>query len=144
MFECKCCRERFPTFHPAYSPPSELGLELLKPGKNGVAACNVAVKSWESFPPPPEAPAEELLVATSHTGLCLGCHVDIEGQRVRMARDPEGGEALVGPKRSFLNYMDPLYRCPWDDLRFLFEQATTLESMLVSLEHMQVLSLIHI
>ena len=29
-FHCNTCTERFPTFRPAYAPPPELGMHLLK------------------------------------------------------------------------------------------------------------------
>ncbi|MCP4092412.1 MAG: hypothetical protein GY747_03095, partial [Planctomycetes bacterium] len=70
VFHCDSCRERFPTFHPAFEPPESLGLDLLKSGRDGVAACSTAVASWNELPPPPDAPEPELLVATVHTGMC--------------------------------------------------------------------------
>ena len=48
------------------------------------------------------------------------------------------GEGAVVPKRSFLNHMDPVFRFPHEELQYLFDCASVLESMLVALEHMQV------
>ena len=52
MFSCHWCRERFPTFHPAYMPPDwlEKKMEILRKGRDGVAACNVSVASWDEVP----------------------------------------------------------------------------------------------
>ena len=51
-FHCNTCTERFPTFHPAFVPPPELGMHLLKRNqKAGCAACNLEVGTWESVPP---------------------------------------------------------------------------------------------
>ena len=49
-FDCKVCRERFPTFHPAYEPPPSLELALLRRGRDGVAPCNIEVEEWDDVP----------------------------------------------------------------------------------------------
>ena len=53
LFTCNYCRERFPTFHPAYVPPPTIAkdMEILKHGKDGVAACNMEVAKWDALPP---------------------------------------------------------------------------------------------
>ena len=37
MFHCKCCRERFPTFHPAYDPSEYVDLQLMRRNNHDVA-----------------------------------------------------------------------------------------------------------
>ena len=44
----------------------------------------------------------------------------------------------VMARRSPENHMDPCFRFPWHDLKWLFDGATVTEAMLVALEHMQV------
>ena len=53
LFTCNECAERFPAFHPAYDPRDvpKLDVELLRRGKDGVAACNTEVAKWDEFPP---------------------------------------------------------------------------------------------
>ena len=82
MFNCKWCRERFPTFHPAYAPPRwlEKKMEILKKGRDGVAACDVSVASWDEVPLLPAAGSEEDAIASVHSGVCLKCHKDIVKQ----------------------------------------------------------------
>ena len=146
LFECDCCRERFPAFHPAFAPPAAVAkqIELLKPGKGGVAVCNIEVATWDVLPVPPDATEEALLVAERCSGLCLACHKDIEQQRLELAQglpahSAEAREALVVPRRSYRNHMDPLFRFPRNtDLQDLFDSATVVEAMLVALEHMQI------
>ena len=130
MFHCDSCRERFPTFHPAYEPPEELELDILKAGFDGVASCSTAVASWNDLPPPPDAPEPELLVATVHTGLCKRCQRD-------MTQESKKNKDKVA-RRSHLNVMDPCWNFPHKELQWLFEQATVVEEQLIALEHMQV------
>ena len=80
LFNCNYCTERFPAFHPAYTPDPSLQMELLKHGADGVAPCNIEVAMWDTLPPL-EAPEEDLLLAEEHRGVCLRCHVDVQGQR---------------------------------------------------------------
>ena len=71
LFVCNDCRERFPTFHPAYVPPPSIAddMEVLKRGKDGVAACNVEVATWDELPPL-DAPDG---VALCCSGTCRRC-----------------------------------------------------------------------
>ena len=52
VFYCKECKERFPTFHPAYVPPPALAkeMEMLKHGRDGVALCNLEVQPGTRCP----------------------------------------------------------------------------------------------
>ena len=50
-FRCLVCNERFPSFHPAYVPPADLNLEVLKRGRSGTASCNMEVAIWTEAPP---------------------------------------------------------------------------------------------
>ena len=145
MFRCECCNERFPTFHPAYEPPEELNLELLKRGQGGRIACSVEVERWNDVPP--LRPVGEQLLAGSFDGTCRSCHLDmVEQQRlVAMAAVEELADGLgqaepggMVLKRSERNWMDPCWQFPYQECAQLFEQATVTESMLVALEHMQV------
>ena len=136
LFECKCCRERFPAFHPAYEPPEALEMQLLKRTDAGVAVCDISVHQWDEAPLPVKVSEEELLVAAWHAGTCLRCWRDIEKFKVSL---PSGaGEELVVPLRNFKNHMDPLFRFPYDRYWHLFSQATDVEAMLLALEHMVV------
>jgi len=134
LFHCKECKERFPTFHPAYVPPPTVAneMEILKRGKTGVAACTVEVHRWDELPPL-EAPDG---VATCCAGICVRCQKDMDDCLKDQGGDPE--TAVIVALRSEDNHMDPCFRFPIDDLRDLFEGATLVESMLVALEHMQV------
>ena len=76
------------------------------------------------------------MMASFHTGVCQHCHRDLE--------QVEDHEILRGvAKLSAANRMDPLMGFP-DDVRLrrhiqhIFDNATMLEVMLVSLQHMQV------
>ena len=139
MFQCNVCLECFPTFHPAYDP-SEIvpELELLRRNpRTGIASCSVEVATWDDIPPL-RCSDEDLLIASSHSGRCRLCDVDMQKQF-----EAEGGiEDRIVPRRSYLNHMDPLYNFPLGsagaDLRELFTSATVFEGMLVALEHMQV------
>ena len=133
MFRCTCCNERFPTFHPAFRPPESLGMEILKRGKNGAAACDVAVHCWEEPPPLLEVPGEGS-IAQKYRGLCVRCHVDIEAERRKL--DDEGGDVV--PLRSFRNRADPYWNFPRKQFESLFKSMTVPESMLVALDWMQV------
>ena len=75
LFVCRCCRERFQTFHPAFVPPEDLSLHLTARGGSGVAACNIEVARWEEVPPLPEVgPSGGAAdVADVYRGICLGC-----------------------------------------------------------------------
>ena len=136
MFVCTCCAERFPTFHPAYVPPSTLNLDLLKLGASGAPACNMLVASWDEVPPFRET-EEGLLVTKKYAGICLRCQKDIDKQQQSAAR----GDFVLAPtipRWSYRNWMDPCWKFPWDDLSDLFLSLTTTEWMLLALEHMQV------
>jgi len=134
LFRCNDCKERFPTFHPAYVPPPSLAkdMELLRRGGDGVAACSVEVYSWDALPPL-EAPDG---VAEYCSGTCLRCQKDMDDQLKLQECDQE--RAVIVPRRSEENHMDPCFRFPFDELKELFDGATLVESMLVALEHMQV------
>ena len=134
LFHCTVCMERFPTFHPAYEPPPSIAakMETLKRGSNGLAACSIEVHSWEEAPPFVETD----LIAGTYRGVCLCCQRDMDKQLDDQGGDP--GTAVIVPRRSADNHMDPCFRFPVDDLRELFEQATVVEAMLVALDHMQV------
>ena len=73
LFECDCCRERFPAFHPAFAPPPEDAskMELMKVGKGGAAVRNIEVARWEELPVPPRATEERLLVVQRCSDLCM-------------------------------------------------------------------------
>ena len=90
---------------------------------------------WDRLPPL-DAPEEDLLLAEEHRGVCLRCHVDVQGQR-KLLGDSHGEEAVV-PKFSYLNHMDLVFNFPHEELASLFAQATLTESMFLALEHMQV------
>ena len=132
MFRCLVCNERFPTFHPAYMPPDKLDLHLLKRGAAGVPHCNVEVASWTEMPPFRD---EEDGIAKRYTGTCLCCSKDMELQTRRTNLDGEG--AVMVPKRSYMNAMDPCWNFP-RQLEWLFRQATVTEACLVALDFMQV------
>ena len=139
VFQCKCCKERFPTFHPAYDPTDVLDLEVCKrKGKERVAVCNVKVASWDDLPPPPDVDEAELIIASCHTGMCHACQVDIDQKAARAGDADDFTVAPIVPNRSFLNAMDPCWKFPHQELGELFAMATLTESMLLSLEHMQV------
>ena len=125
-FECRECRVRFPAFHPDYPPPLEL--QITKQCPNDVA-------EWEGGEPP----AASAKQATHCRGLCGACQ--------RELKKVENDELLRGVVRfGAKNYQDPLAGFPATDpvqlldmqLHDLFRQATVLEAMLVSLNHMQV------
>ena len=71
VFTCNDCKERFPTFHPAYVPPPRIAkeMELLRHGKDGVAACNVEVAKWDELPPLQTVDG----LALCCSGTCLRC-----------------------------------------------------------------------
>ena len=46
MFQCSWCRERFPTFHPAFCPPPSLDMCMLKRQVGGVPLFNMEVAQW--------------------------------------------------------------------------------------------------
>jgi len=137
LFDCKVCRECFPTFHPAYDPSDELDLQLMRRNNHSVTTCSIEVATWQDLPPL-RASNEDLLVASKHTGTCWACHVDMKKQ----IESADGVADSIVPKRSCLNGMNPLHGFPGGDvgseLRQLFANATVLEAMLVALEHMQV------
>ena len=107
-------------------------MEILKHGKDGVAACNVEVSQWDELPPLGARDG----VALCCSGTCLRCQRDMDEQ----LKDQTGAEdrGQIVAKRSEENHMDPCFRFPWDDLKDLFASATVVEAMLVALEHMQV------
>ena len=132
VFTCNQCSERFPTFHPAYAPPPEIAkdMEILRRGKDGVAACNVEVATWDELPPLDAADG----IALCCTGCCLRCAQDAKEQMLKLC--VERNEVVL--RRSAENHMGPCFRFPWHDLESLFAEATLVEAMLVALDHMQV------
>ena len=130
LFQCGVCRERFPTFHPAYAPPPLIAqhMELLKRGNDGLAACCVEVAEWDELPPL-DAPDG---IAQCCYGTCARCRKEMD-----VLAKATGCEEVV-PRFSSQNHMDPLFRFPFSELKWLFDQSTLVESMLVALEHMQV------
>jgi hypothetical protein len=78
VFTCNDCRERFPTFHPAFAPPPAIAadMEILRRGKDGVAACSVEVASWDELPPLDPGDG----VAMRCTGQCQRCAKDAAEQ----------------------------------------------------------------
>ena len=134
VFTCNDCKERFPTFHPAYVPPPAIAkkMEILKHGKDGVAVCSVEVATWDELPPV-DAPDGFALCCS---GTCLRCQKDMDEQVQEHGLAEHLGQ-IIG-LRSAENHMDPCFRFPVDDLEDLFSHATLVESMLVALEHMQV------
>jgi len=134
LFTCNDCKERFPTFHPAYVPPPAVAkdMEILKRGHDGVAACNVEVSKWDELPPLEAADG----VATCCSGTCLRCQKDMDEQLKDQGGDESRGQIVALLSED--NHMDPCFRFPWDDLKDLFEGATMTEAMLLALEHMQV------
>ena len=99
--------------------------------KNGVAACNIEVQSWDELPDL-DAEEDELVVARAFTGTCRGCHVDVEEQRDAQGDAENAREEAVVAKRSYLNDMDPVWRFP-SDLQQLLDETTLVEAMLVAL-----------
>ena len=139
MFCCNKCNERFPTFHPAYRPPDDLNMLLLKQPKTtknrfGPPVCSIEVAAWDEVPPLDETEAE-LLVAKVYRGRCLVCDLDI---KLEMKKHGYDDEVDVVPMRGWRNRMDPCWRFPHQELADLFAQATLDEAMFVALEHMQV------
>ena len=49
-FECTVCTEEFAAFHPAFEPPEELDMQLLKRGQSGVADFDMSVAIWDEMP----------------------------------------------------------------------------------------------
>ena len=139
MFRCWCCNERFPTFHPALEPPHEIELELRRGGRHGLASCDVGVSAWDELPGL-YGLGEQPTVAESFTGTCRRCQCDMDAQaKFRgVEKTDDDAEAEVIPRRSFRNSMDPCWTFPHEELGMLFKYATSIESMLVALEHMQV------
>jgi hypothetical protein len=135
-FHCNTCTGRFPTFHPAFVPPPELGMHLLKKNlKDGCAPCNLEVGTWESVPPLKET-ASELLLAKTYDGHCLRCTEDV--RLLRKAVGEHAREEDIIAKFGFQNEMDPAFTFPADQPQHLFDSATVIESMLLALDHMQV------
>ena len=129
-FTCKECNERFPAFHPAFTPPAHVAkdMEILRHRKDGLATCSMEVAQWDELPPMQNSTG----LAFSASGMCLRCRKDIDEQSA-LTQD-------VIALRSAENHMDPLFRFPIQDLQELFANATLTEAMLVALD----LSLIHI
>ena len=126
MFECLVCETRFPTFHPDHVPPMQLDV---------TRHCSNEVADWEND----ERPGPPTEMAKLYKGRCRACVVSL--QKV------ENDEGLAGVAVfSARNQQLPWHGFPADDrvtkLQLtkleLFKQATVLESMLVSLAHMQV------
>ena len=80
-FVCRWCRERFPTFHPAYDPASAgVDLQLRAQGAKGLASCNMEVAWWDEPPLMPSTSDHDAGLATCHYGVCRGCALDMENQ----------------------------------------------------------------
>ena len=141
LFECNECKERFPAFHPAYAPPPELAetMEVLRRGRDGCAPCNMEVFAWDegSWPRRPGQEEPTGAVAEQCSGTCRRCRMDMVRQAEAGAPE-QGGLVVAASLRSEENHMDPCLNFPWDDLKWLFDQATATEAMLLALEHMQV------
>ena len=97
VFTCHTCNETFPACHPAFQPPEDLGMQLLKRQKNGLAACDINVESWTELPVlyvkqerledcrangpgSYESSAKRPVLAAVHYGRCLRCAKDIQEQ----------------------------------------------------------------
>ena len=133
LFRCRDCNQRFPTFHPAFRPPSELEMLLLEKKQFGAPVCSVEVARWDTAPPLVESD-EDLLVASEYEGRCRVCDLDIKKfMKARGLSTEEGVIAL----RSAANRMDPCWNFPHEELAELFMHATVTEALLVALEHMQ-------
>ena len=135
VFQCHECNERFPAFHPAYTPPSMIAneMELLRKGKSGVAACSIEVASWDELP---DLEPEDGVTQRCFR-ICRRCRRDMDAMALT-----QGCEDVI-PRFGHLNHMDPCFRFPFDDLETLFDNATLVESMLVALEHMTEVRLLH-
>ena len=120
LFKCNVCNNRFPTFHPLHQPDFEL---------QSTKKCRIDVASWDS------EPVEVTRLATLHTGVCGSCQESLDS----VENDPLLNGIAVFSGR---NGMDPLFGMDDVALRrefqYLFENASVVESMLVSLHHMQV------
>jgi len=121
LFHCECCNNRFPTWHPRHKP--EFELQCLK-------TCSIDVHTWKTQPGD-----ETTQHATLHHGICMRCHKSKE----KVKDDPLLQEVATFSAR---NNFDPLFgldegRAYKTWLR-LAREATVVESMLVSLNHMQV------
>ena len=134
LFFCGDCKERFPTFHPAYAPPLSLvdSMTLLKRGRDHLAPCDVQVFRWDELPPLDSVDG----AAEPYGGTCYRCQHDMDEQ-VRKRGDEEAHTDVVA-LRSEDNHMDPCFRFPAEELQELFDGATLVESMLVALQHMVV------
>ena len=143
LFKCKICKPRFPTFHPARKPVESLDC---------TAVCSVEVHEIDDHVP------ENARLAPFCSGTCARCHKNLQrvsGDRLltgvatfsdRNNMDPLAGmddAAVLDPAQLPAALpMDPLLQP--DDCRLrreymhLFRSATVVESMLVSLNHMQV------
>ena len=126
LFTCNECRVRFPAWKPDDVPEVELQV---------VHACSNVVAQWDEDP---ENVVEKRL-ALRCSGLCLQCHTEL----LKVKEDP----VLSGVTRFGAgNFQDPLSGFPGStvveltqlEMRRVFAQATVLEAMLVSLNHMQV------
>ena len=143
MFQCTICKERFPTFLPAYRLPDELDLDLLgRPrtckGKARLPPCCMDLVTWEEAPPLEEL-QEEAIVVLEYTGCCLSCHRDVRNELQKLQQvDPNAVEHDVIPLRGWQNRIDSCYRFPWHDLADLFASATVTEARFIALEHMQI------
>ena len=125
-FECRECRIRFPAFHPNYKPDFEL--QITKQCRNDVAEWNDAV-----------LPESSSTYAPTCIGLCGACADDLvtaAKDEVKKGITRFGAKNCQDPLAGFpaMRRVDSLDMCLHD----LFRQATVLEAMLVSLNHMQV------
>ena len=122
LFKCNVCNCRFPTFHPSFKPPYEL--QCLKHTPILVDDANWDVR-----------PQERSTLATFHTGICQRCMKEKEN----VEKHPE----YMGVELwSAQNQMGPLFGIDEvavrKEYKYLFENATAVEAMLVALNHMQV------
>ena len=138
LFRCSVCKERFPTFHPLCEPPFDL---------QSAAHCRIAVYSWDQDQPPLGK-----TMAPIATGCCHRCSDSIR----KVSRDPllqgvavfsaennmDFLDGLCDNNAASLSHIPPLLGKDDGRLRneylYLFQHATVVESMLVSLSHMQV------
>jgi len=125
-FECRECRIRFPAFHPNYKPDFEL--QITKQCRNDVAEWNDAVlrESSSTFAP----------TCVGLCGMCADDLVTAAKDEVKKGITRFGAKNCQDPLAGFpaMRRVDSLDMCLHD----LFRQATVLEAMLVSLNHMQV------
>ena len=108
-------------------------MEVLRRGRSGPSSCSVEVSIWDGIPSLEFGEG----LASHHVGTCIPCEKNQDAQASQQA-DVEG-EVCIVAKRSSLNHMDPWFCFPYDELEELFDGVTMIESMLVSLQQMQII-----